>query len=389
METKKIKTKEDFNLLIQELKYGTNDVILDSDTCIELLNSYVDLCEIISKNILISVKNSYIKSVVSIVWHDRTMAPPIFNIDELSLKSIISKVAESKESLVVNIRKELVKYATKLSKNAGVKFNNTVFGQSISAVGVKKSAYKMIEDALEAGDTAVVFSRLDYNPQTIRVYSSQINKFRNIRTSVSIDGDKITLILTKKNNSSTEIFDLFRKSEVQNGLKDTLYMFYKTIQMHTSKRLITNEDANGNWTYIQEESPISADSMDAISEYITKNPIQAIDTALEELVFDDKITTSMYSDIIRMVKNTENKAADGSLELLNAEEGVTGGIMPQAAPMTAAATTTGSSEDSGANDSSSDDEPEIEIMDGLRQIVIPGLRESIDRPDPMPEDDDF
>jgi len=112
---------------------------------------------------------------------------------------------------------------------------------------------------------------------------------------------------------------------------------------------------------------------DAIFEYISKNPIQAIDTALEELVFDDKITTLEYSNIIRTVKG-ENKSTESVSMHVDIDEGVTGGIMQQA---------------TGKSTADSDYEPKIEIVDGHKQFVIPGIDEVAPKNGGMPEDDDF
>jgi len=383
MEIKSIKTNEDFNLFIKELKYGTTDVFLDSDICIDLLNSYVDLCDNMSKNILVSLKTSEVEGAVSVIWHERTMAPPVFNVNELGLQSIVAQVAERKESLIVSIRKELVKYAGKLAKSAGIKFNDTVFGQSFSAVGAKKSAYKIIEEAIEAGEDQVQFSKSDYNPQTIRVYSSQINKFKNIKTSVSISGDTITLMLTKKNSFSLEIMRLFTKSEETEGLQETLYMFYKTIQAHSGKRHITDAKPNEKWHYI-EETIIAADPADIATNYITENPLESIDMALDELVMGDGLEIEDY----HRIKAILNPATEGVLTLIDVQTGADGGIVPHTPPIEPAALKTGISD--ATNRTGSAEDPQIEIVDGMRQGVIPGLREQIDGSvKSMPEDSDF
>lgn len=256
METKKIITKEDFNLFIKELKYGTTNVILDGQDAIDSLEIYCSLVENMFKFSYLTYRQATdmesqnpIEGVTEIMWSERTIQPPTFNIDEMNIKSIVSDVAARRENVSVNIRKELFKYADKAAKAAGVRFDNSVFGQCFSAVNVKKSAYKIIEDAVEAGESEVIFSKLEYNPQTIRVYSSQINKFRGIKTSVSVEGNNIKLSLARKGASFTvELYNTMREYKEVSGYTEALYVLYKTIRM-IGGPLHIQEHGDGKWTY--------------------------------------------------------------------------------------------------------------------------------------------
>jgi len=257
-------------------------------------------------------------------------------------------------------------------------------GNSMVFNGRKKqeSAYKRIEGAMADGLEFIEFDSSEINPQTIRVYVSQLNIFSNKQMRVSVKDSKITVYFKKPNQK--KLFEVDLRSLINK---------YPDISGTDLNDIISDVIGLG----FKEETSTEIDPMDAIFEYIAKNPIQAIDSALEGLVFEDKISTSVYSDIIRMVKNTENKAAEGALTLAAAEEGVTGGIMPQAPPIHSQAAKTGTSEAAAANSfTGGEDEPKIEIVDGLRQHVIPGLdKDTLDKvtgyveEKKLPEDDEF
>ena len=218
-------TIKDINVLIsmlKDLKYGSVFITWDDYSVEEHLKTYMNLVALVKGSDGFLTLTEAVESVLEgdeyvdrllpgwyrLTWADRHEATPVFTYDEMNLRGLAEQAATEGISITLQVRPELVSYAKKLAKEYDVKFMASGLGIAFNGKKRAASAYKQLEAAVMEEKDSVEFDSSDVNPQTIRVYVSQISGFTGRKMRVSVKGNKIVVFLKEPGPKDLFIADL-------------------------------------------------------------------------------------------------------------------------------------------------------------------------------------
>lgn len=133
---------------------------------------------------------------------------PILTKDDLLIDEIIEKCIEDKTKVEINITPELKKYASKLTRKAGLKFVDDEGVFYIDGRTKSKPYIHQIQDAYKKGLDCIYFDSNEVSVLTIRVYASTVGNDVLKKFSCSVSGGKICVRFKEKSISGKFIDEL-------------------------------------------------------------------------------------------------------------------------------------------------------------------------------------
>lgn len=132
--------------------------------------------------------------IYNVIWSDKDNAPPVLTEDEINLPELAIAAAYRKETRKLDINPKLKKYARKCAENQNISFVVNKDGFWFSGSPKKKSLLFDIRNAHFEGKPFIEFNAMEAEPQTVRVYVSQINNLLGTSFSVSVKRGKIKVL---------------------------------------------------------------------------------------------------------------------------------------------------------------------------------------------------
>lgn len=195
-----LKTKVDVLKLSEKISYGQTYLSCDVPELRDFLDKYVFFInKIHGENTARIADGGEIEGFFRLIWSDRTQKPEILTSEDLKLQENLTLSIQNNAVVSFDLNPKLEKYARKISRSEGVKFEKTSTGEwSFNAKEKPLSAMKIIQNAFDNGSESVELNRSSCNPQTIRVYASQMAKFSGKKVSVSVLDDVIKVSFKDK-----------------------------------------------------------------------------------------------------------------------------------------------------------------------------------------------
>ena len=228
---------------IQKITYGINIAILEDEDTKDMLMKYVDTVNLIFKMEIMSAspsENNEEELSFDVVWKSRTEFPPALTVDDLSIESNAKMAAEFQTETIFSIHEGLWKFARRMASKYNVKFKG---GHTQKFEGSKKkSVAARIEEAMNAGQADVTFTKDEIATQTARVYASNLANLTGRKIRVTIEQDAIKIIFkesTKQEILKGELMKLWHRAVHEIGLNDTEDIFRDVVATNSLEDVIT------------------------------------------------------------------------------------------------------------------------------------------------------
>jgi len=200
MEKFKTVTETGTHEFLQALQYGVNPVQMDSfNSEVRIKRAAAAINAIYSMEAIKVVATEELsewedRPIYSVIWADKDNTPPVLTEDEINLPELAVMAAGFKNNRKLDISPKLKKYARKCAESQNISFVSNKDGFWFNGAPKKSALLSVIRQAHSEGLPFIELNAAEAEPQTVRVYVSQINNLLGTSFSVSVKRGKIKVL---------------------------------------------------------------------------------------------------------------------------------------------------------------------------------------------------
>lgn len=224
---------------VNELEYGTNHIITESELVFNRFNHILSVYEQ-SAGFLLFRTNGDMQIDpegvfgVTLIFTERNFSFQELHPDNFNLDLIVKEAKTSKSIVTANIDESMIKTAGKLSKLNGVGFHDTGKGYfEFNGMEKNKPVSTQIMEAFRSGESSISFDLNKNTSTTLRCYASTIGgsygrKFKcvakdGILTIWFKEMDPVDRLRLEIKNIENKFIDLVSADDFKNVLAEKLY----------------------------------------------------------------------------------------------------------------------------------------------------------------------